>query len=406
MTADGIQPLSTEAIRPQAVGEGRSTIVAFVSDADTESLVRKCLVEIGVSDGRVVRGTVTDATEQIQAGRSPRILIVDVAGIAEPVERLHSLADVCDPSTSVIVIGDRSDIPFYRNLRDTGVTEYFFKPLVLEQLARCCEAVLVGTESQVGLRVGKLITVLGVRGGVGATTLAVSAAWHVAEDLQRRAILVDLNLQGGDAALQLDVPPSHALYECLEHPDRIDELFLERAIVRSAPRLGILSSLEPLEQVVNAHDASTLQVLTNLRAYFRYVVLDMPALIAPQMKGSLQAPGIILLVSDGSLSAARDVGRWRRYLGADRAGRRVLHILNMARSDRDLPHEQFVKAVGQAPDLTIPYDPAIAKATNAGMAALIKSASLRAKMSELFVHIVGGVPVEHQPSLIGRLFGR
>jgi pilus assembly protein CpaE len=266
--------------------------------------------------------------------------------------------------------------------------------------------VLVGTESQVGLRVGKLITVLGVRGGVGTTTIAVSAAWHVAEDLQRRAILVDLNLQGGDAALQLDVPPSHALYECLEHPDRIDELFLERAIVRSAPRLGILSSLEPLEQVVNAHDASTLQVLTNLRAYFRYVVLDMPAFIAPQMKGSLQAPGIILLVSDGSLSAARDVGRWRRYLGADRAGRRVLHILNMARSDRDLPHEQFVKAVGQAPDLTIPYDPAIARATNAGMAALTKSASLRDKMSELFVHIGGGVPVEHQPSLIGRLFGR
>ena len=406
MTLNDLPPLAADSPRPRAVSEGRSTVVAFVADDDAEALVRKCLVEIGVSDGRVIRGTLEDAIEQVRAGRSPRILIVDVSGIAEPIERLMSLGDVCDPSTSVIVIGDRSDIPFYRNLRDTGVTEYFFKPLVLEQLARCCEAVLVGTESRVGLRIGKLITVLGVRGGVGATTIAVNAAWHVAEELQRRAILVDLNLQGGDSALQLDVPPSHALYECLEHPDRIDELFLERAIVRSAPRLGILSSLEPLEQAVNAHDASTLQVLSNLRTYYRYVVVDMPALIAPQMKDSLQSPGIILLVSDGSLSAARDVGRWRRHFGADRAGRRVLHILNMARSDRDLPYDQFVKAVGQAPDLTIPYDAAIVRATNAGTPALTKSAALHAKMGALFTHIVGGVPVEHQASLIGRLFRR
>jgi pilus assembly protein CpaE len=406
MTADEVRSLAAESPQPHAGGDGRSSVVAFVDDAETEALVRKCLVEIGVHDGRVIRGTLADATEQIQAGRSPRILIVDVSGVAEPIEQLYRVADVCDPSTSVIVVGDRSDIPFYRYLRDTGVTEYFFKPLVLEQLARCCEAVLVGTEAQVGLRVGKLITVLGVRGGVGATTIAVNAAWHVAAELQRRAILVDLNLQGGDAALQLDVSPSHALYECLEHPDRIDELFLERAIVHSAPRMGILSSLEPLEQAVNAHDLSTLQVLSNLRSYYRYVVVDMPALIAPQMKSSLQAPGIILLISDGSLSAARDVGRWRRHLGADRAGRRVVHILNMARSDRDLPHEQFIKAVGQAPDLMIPYDAAIVRATNAGTPALTKSAALRAKMGELFVHIVGGVPVEHQHSLIGRLFRR
>jgi pilus assembly protein CpaE len=406
LTANDLQPVATDASLRPGFGEARSTAVAIVNDADTETLVRRCLGEIGVSDGRVIRGALNNATEQIQAGRSPRLLIVDVSGIAEPLGQLYRLADVCDPSTAVIVIGDRSDIPFYRNLRDAGVTEYFFKPLVLEQLARCCEAVLDGNEAQAGLRVGKLITVLGVRGGVGATTIAVNAAWHVAAELQRRSILVDLNLQGGDAALQLDVPSSHALYECLEHPDRIDELFLERAIVRNAPRMGILSSLEPLEQAVNAHDAAILQVLSNLRAYYRYVVVDMPALIAPQMKGSLQAPGIILLVSDSSLSAARDVGRWRRYLGADRADRRVLHILNRAQSDRDLPHEQFIKAVGQAPDLSIPYDAAIARATNAGTPALIKSAALRSKLSELFRHIVGGVPVEHQHSLIGRWFGR
>ena len=132
----------------------------------------------------------------------------------------------------------------------------------------------------------------------------------------------------------------------------------------------------------------------------------MPALIATQLKGSLQAPGIILLVSDGTLAAARDVGRWRRYLGPDRAERRVLHILNMARSDRDLPYDQFVKAIGQAPDLVIPYDAAVAKATNLGIAAIEKSTALRAKMTELFRHLIGGMPVEQKPSSLARFFGR
>jgi pilus assembly protein CpaE len=406
MSADTVHPLGAEPRNARAGETGPATVMAFVNDTETEEVIRKCLVEIGVGDGAVLRGTLSDAASQIQKQRSPRILIVDVSSIAEPLEPLYRLADVCDPSTSVIVVGERSDIPFYRYLRDVGVAEYFFKPLVLDQLARCCEALIVGNEVQAGLRIGKLITVLGVQGGVGGTMIAVNAAWHVAEELQRRVILVDLNLQGGDAALQLDLTPSHALFECLEHPDRIDELFLERAVVQSAPRMAILSALEPLEQAVAPQDRSTLQVLSNLRSYYRYVVIDMPALIATQLKGSLQAPGIILLVSDGTLAAARDVGRWRRYLGPDRAERRVLHILNMARSDRDLPYDQFVKAIGQAPDLVIPYDAAVAKATNLGVAAIEKSTALRAKMTELFRHLIGGMPVEQKPSSLARFFGR
>lgn len=404
MMPNDFQVPATDTRDGKSTRDATQTVLAFVNDAETEETVQKCLLEIGTPNGRVMRGTLTDATNEVQAQHSPQILIVDVAGVAEPLDQLYRLADVCDPSTSVVVIGDRSDIPFYRSLREIGVAEYFFKPVVLEHLAHCCETLVADGVSASRPRLGKVVTVLGVRGGVGATTIAVNAAWHVSEELQRSAILIDLDLNAGDAALQLDLKPSHALFECLEHPDRIDELFLERAVVHSAPRLGLLASLEPLEQPVVPQDQAAVQVLSSLRSHYRYVVVDMRSAIAAQMKNSVQAPGIVLLVSDGTLSSAREVGRWRRHLGPDRVNRRVLHVLNMAHSDRDLPYDHFVKAIGHEPDLVIPYDAAIARATNLGTPALNKSTTLSAKMTDLFRHIVGDVPSHHPQSLVSRLF--
>jgi len=63
---------------------------------------------------------------------------------------------------------------------------------------------------------GKLILVMGARGGVGATTMAVRIASGLAEHPPRPVLLVDLDLQFGDAVLQLDATPSHALREALE----------------------------------------------------------------------------------------------------------------------------------------------------------------------------------------------
>ena len=110
-----------------------------------------------------------------------------------------------------------------------------------------CHGILTGNTDQPTSRTGKLVFVLGVRGGVGATTVAVATAWYLAEKLKRRVALMDLDLQFGDAALQLDAAPSHALREALDHPERVDELFLERGMTRIGERLGVLAALEPLD---------------------------------------------------------------------------------------------------------------------------------------------------------------
>lgn len=78
----------------------------------------------------------------------------------------------------MIVIGDGNDIVLYRDLKAMGVAEYFSKPLAAPPMNRALGAILEGRPAYSTVRTGKLITILGLRGGVGATTIATNLAWH------------------------------------------------------------------------------------------------------------------------------------------------------------------------------------------------------------------------------------
>ena len=165
-----------------------------------------------------------------------------------PLARIDELAARCEPEVNVVAIGDRNDIILYRQLKNAGVSEYFFKPLVRDMVKRVCNGILSGgrDDKSANPRGGKLVFVLGVRGGVGATTIAVNAAWRLADKEQRWVMLVDMDLENGDAALQLDATPTNALHEALEKPERVDKLFLERGTLHASQRLDLLATLEPL----------------------------------------------------------------------------------------------------------------------------------------------------------------
>lgn len=381
--------------------------MAFVLDHDSEGVLRRCFTDIGIVDAHVQHGGVDTATDMLSKQPSPPLLIVDISGIEDPLMRMTRLADLCDPKTEVIVIGDKNDIVLYRDLKALGVAEYFFKPLVSTLVARACGSTGPVSDGRLQ-RTGKLVIVLGVRGGVGASTVAVSAAWHFAEVHERRVLLLDLDVQGGDAALQLDVSPSHALREALEHPDRIDDLFLERAVTHVTPRLDLLAALEPLTNPMILEDDVVLQLLSKLLYRYRYVFVDLPSYSAIRLSHFLYLPSMLLLVSDGSLASARDVVRWRERIGPNSAERTTLYVLNKSGADGALPNEEFLRAVGSPPDIAIPYDREVPETSVIGAKAAQKCSSLKRGMAALSRHIIGRVGEAEPPlpSFLSRLFGR
>ena len=395
---------SVSPVRPVPARVGTPTAQVFVNDRDSEGVIRQSLSELGVHDAQITQGTVTHAIASLAQRPSSRLLIVDLSDIADPVARINELAQVCEPNTGVIAIGDRNDIILYRDLKYAGIVEYFFKPLVADLVTRVCNGILTGSVEHRGPRTGRLVIVLGVRGGVGATTIATNTAWYLAETRQRWVMLVDLDLQNGDAALQLDVSPSHALREACEHPERVDQLFLERGVIHVSQRLELLASLDRLGDTLTVPDETVLSLLETLLHRYRFVFVDLPATLALGLTQVLHLPSTCVLVSNGSLAAARDVARWRARIGPNTGERTTLHILNKHGGPGSLPDEEFIRAAGQTPDLMIPYDRAVEVASNLGVKSTQKCNSLKLGLAPLLRQLSGD-QLEVRRSLFSRIFG-
>ena len=94
------------------------------------------------------------ARSKPQARHSPRrrrrvCSIVDLSGVEDPLARIDELAARCEPDVSVVAVGDRNDIILYRHLKNAGVAEYYFKPLVRDLVKRTCSSVLSGGHDQI-----------------------------------------------------------------------------------------------------------------------------------------------------------------------------------------------------------------------------------------------------------------
>lgn len=392
---------NTSSDTPQSVDTGRLAL-AFVSDDETAAAVRKCFIDLSLIAAHVERAGIDTAIGVLGKVHSPRILIVDITGLDDPLAQLRRLAEVCDPSTTVMVIGEHNDVVLYRSLKNLGVAEYFFKPVVPELLERSCQAAIGGARESATTHTGKLVTVFGVRGGVGTSTIIVNTAWYLAEALKRHVALLDLDLQSGDAALQLDVEPGHALREALEHPERVDDLLLARAVTKVTDRLGVLASLEPIKDPLLANEDAALQLIARLQARHRYVFVDVPHWAGPRLPKLLEQSSIVLLVADASLASAREMVRWRELVKSTGPDHAVWQILNKAGAPGALSESDFERATGEPPDVVVHFDSEIAKAANLGHPALPKCRSLMHGLAPLFRSLAGEAEQKHQ-SFLARL---
>ena len=127
---------SAEAADGSEARADRTTVLAFLLDDTTEAALRGGLVD-NLSSVQIRRGGIKGAVRALKSEISPRVLLVDISGIEDdPIKALDELASVCSPEIKVIVIGDRSDIEFYRLVtRRLGVDEYLRKPLTRDAVS-------------------------------------------------------------------------------------------------------------------------------------------------------------------------------------------------------------------------------------------------------------------------------
>lgn len=393
-----------------AVPGDRPAFLAFVEDEATETALRGGLTEIA-GGLQLRRGGVRTATKALEREATPRVLLVDVSGVEDPVAALEELASVCTPDVQVLVVGEQSSIGLYRQLtRDLGVTEYVHKPLTRDAVAQFFGRHVAGSTAagaEATSRGGRVVAVCGVRGGCGATTIAVNLALQLADVSHGHVALLDLHLRGGTTGMMLGVRPGTGLRVALEEPERVDSLFLDRTAIPIEERLRLLAAEEPLDSIPRPSEEGMQRLLTLLRQRFNYVVVDMPMPPGPAEHVALAAARLRVMVLGPDVAGIRDVVAARKLLAAGGTPR-VMTVLNRAGMPGTLKTKLVQEGLGAPPDVVIPDLPReLPRAANLGRPALRESSALRRALWPLTQEIAAVRAQETRlPSLLGRLLGR
>ena len=287
---------------------------------------------------------------------TPAALIVDLSGEENPLVALSDLSQVLEPNVRLLVVGDREGVDFYRQVtHGLGVLEYLHKPLSRDIVARLFGPLLSETAVLQGtVQTGRLVTVTGARGGVGASTIAANLSWYLGVESKRHTVLLDTDLQRGMCAMLLGMKPGPGLHTMLEAPERIDELVMERAAQPFAERLHVLAGQVDLAVQLSFPPGGAVQLSGALRRRYNFVVADLPFTGQPLHRDLMQLAHQRVLVMPPTLAGIRDMLRLLAIPNGPAQPRRAVVVLNRAGMVGGLETRQIVEGLQMKPDIVIP----------------------------------------------------
>jgi pilus assembly protein CpaE len=391
---DTLEPLAlTAQTVEKKQAAGRLPIMAFVTDVETERVLQETAGLIGRAVS--MRGDIDIAIKTLSEQRSPQLLIVDISGIEQPLEKIYLLADVCEPGTNVVALGDHNDVDLFRELIDAGISNYLVKPLNREVLARVlAPKTPTNMVGRSGLKHGRVLSVIGARGGVGTTTVAANLAWHFANRLSRRVALVDLDLQNGDDGMLFNIKPLPGFRDALNNPLRLDALLLDRLMVQVGERLFVLGAEEPLADNMQLTPSAIDALLSVLRAQFHYIIIDVPRIPAPAYRRALEMADRRIIVVDPTMRSMRDGVRLAKlFVVEEEIDNRTAFVVNRVgeAGNRALPAKDIHNVLQTNPVGAIPFLPKlVTTASHHATAAASARGKFASAITRLADELVGG----------------
>jgi pilus assembly protein CpaE len=339
----------------------REPFHAYVSDPHSLEVVRSVVAEMGWQVEKVYMGGLRNAVQSLSIAASPNVMFVDLSESGDPLNDINGLAEVCEPGTVVIASGQVNDVRLYRDLMASGIQDYLLKPLNVDHVRDAiasAQAVFHAPKIDASAdRPHISVTVIGARGGVGASSIATSLAWQLSDREKRVTSLLDLDVHFGTGALALDLEPGRGLTDAIENPGRIDGLFIERAMVRASENLAILSAEAPINQPILTDGSAYHHLQEELRGAFECSIVDLPRGVMISHPHLLQDTANIILVTELTLAAARDTIRILAWLKSNVPQARVIVVANKCQTSlQEIARKDFEQSIERKIDLLIPYD--------------------------------------------------
>jgi pilus assembly protein CpaE len=381
---DGVPSPAEDHIAPAP----RVSVQAFCETVETAAAIQSAGEDrrLGKAHMKIQMGGMAAAIEAYRAAPTPNVIVLEADARNNVLTGLDQLATVCDPGTRVVVIGRVNDVGLYRELVRRGVSDYVLSPINTLDVVRSICNLFSAPEAK---SVGRIIAVVGAKGGVGASTIAHNVAWAIARDLAMDSVVADLDLPFGTAGLDYNQDPPQGIADAVFSPDRVDTAFVDRLLSKCTDHLSLLAAPATLDKVYDFGADAFDAIFDTLRTTMPCIVLDVPHQWSGWTKRALVGADDILIVAAPDLANLRNTKNIFDLLKASRPNDRPpLYCLNQVGIPKrpEINATEFAKAIESQPIVSIPFDPQMfGSAANNGQ--MIAEISAGHRTTEMFLQI-------------------
>ena len=337
----------------------RISIQAF---CETESVAKP--IERAGDDRRMAKahlkvhmGGLEAALEYYDVAPTPNLIVLESRD--EPKELLESLqrlADVCDPSTKVIVIGHYNDVWLYRELIRAGISEYVVAPVSLADVVAIISQIFVDPDAE---PLGKSIAFVGAKGGVGSSTIAHNVGWMMSTTFTPEVVVADLDLPFGTANINFDQDPAQGIAEAVFSPERIDEVYLDRLLAQCSEHLSLLAAPSTLDRAYDFDADAFAQIIDIAQRSAPLLILDVPHAWNGWTRKTLVQADEIVITASPELANLRNtknlVDTLKKLRPNDKAPYLIINQAGVPKRP-EISAEDFAEPLDLVPLATIPFE--------------------------------------------------
>ncbi len=368
----------------------RITIAAFCENPETGAVIQRAALDRRLSKTHISvhMGGAAAAAELYADTPTPNLIIVESRNTERGplMGELEGLAGVCDPASKVVVVGESNDIQLYRELIRNGISEYLMGPLHPMQVIETIAALYAAPESE---PIGKVFAFIGAKGGAGSSTIAHNFAWALSNQLNIASTVVDLDLAFGTAGLDFNQDPAQGVVDALIAPERLDDVLLDRLLVKCAERLHLFAAPAMLDRDYDIDAPAFETVLDIVRTSSPAVVIDVPHAWTSWSRQTLMSADEIIVTATPDLASLRNAKNICDHFATSRPHdarpRLILNQVGVVKRP-EIPVKDFAEAIGAEPLLVLPFDPQLfGTAANNGQ--MIGQLNPQSRAAQGFMHL-------------------
>jgi len=371
----------------------RISIQAFCETVEASAVVAEAAADRRMTKAQVKQnmGGAAAALEAYRNAATPNVIVVEAPNDrAALIAQLDELAQNCDAGTRVVVLGRANDVALYRQLIARGVSDYLVSPFEVVDLVQAIAQLFRAPGAK---PLGRLIAVVGAKGGVGASTVAHNLAWSLASAAEKATILADFDLAFGTAGLDFNQDPPQGVADAVFAPERVDAAQVDRLLARCVDNLDLLAAPAVLDRTLDLSETAFDTVIDAMRASTPWIVVDLPHLWCGWVRRVLIAADDVILVASPDLANLRNarnlVDALRGARPNDQPPRLVLNGVGMLRRP-EIAAAEFARTVEVKPSAVIPHDARLfGAAANNGL--MIAEIEPKGKVAQAFDELAQAV---------------